>query len=249
MCMDYIALAGVNFFLKRGRKLRRLAGVAAVSSLCSLGVQICISHMGLKNVLTHLVINMAMSWLAFGLKGKKEFLENWVFIYVTILFLGGIMEWEENIGLPASFFWGKALVAVGILSGVSIYFMEKKSFLQQIFPVEILHRNQRVAVMAYWDSGNLLTDPYNGKPVNILSKKVASQIFCSKEDAVRYVPYRSLGRSDGLLEVYSAEGMNILQGKKRVEIKPVVFGVAEEGLLEGKEYDVILHTSVMEGDK
>ena len=36
--------------------------------------------------------------------------------------------------------------------------------------------------MGYWDSGNQLRDPYNHRPVCILSKKVAAKILNPKKD-------------------------------------------------------------------
>jgi len=63
------------------------------------------------------------------------------------------------------------------------------------------------------------------------------------------VPYCSLGNTNGLLSVYSAEKMYIYQGKNRLEVEPVVFGIAESGLLEKKEYDVILQASMLEKER
>ena len=118
--------------------------------------------------------------------------------------------------------------------------------MKHILRVDIMHHGKKWEVNGYWDSGNLLQDPYVKKPVNILEKKVAEQILCSKEDAIRLVPYYSLGNKNGLLSVFNAEKMYIYQGKKRLEIIPAVFGIAEAGLLDGKEYDVILQASMLE---
>ena len=35
-------------------------------------------------------------------------------------------------------------------------------------------------------------------------------------------------------------------GRDEVEIRPAAVGIANEGLLEGKEYDMILHASMLE---
>lgn len=38
----------------------------------------------------------------------------------------------------------------------------------------------------------------------------------------------------------------IQNGRHEVEIRPAAVGIANEGLLEGKEYDMILHASMLE---
>lgn len=244
--MDYLALAGVNCFLKRRKKLRRLLTASMLASVGSLLIHIYISNTGFRTILLHFGLNTGMTIMAFGWKDRRFFLENWLFIYLVILFLGGIMEWEETLGIPASFFWAKVIVAAFVLTGVTIYFMQKKDFMEQILKVDVIHHGRTWELSGYWDSGNLLRDPYNGRPVNILQAKLAGQIFSESSDYRRLIPYCSLGNANGLLSVYNAEKMYIYQGKERVTVEPAVFGIAEAGLLEGKEYDVILQASIIE---
>lgn len=242
-------MAGVNYFLKRRKKLRRLLTVSMLASVGSLLIHIYISNAGFRTILLHFVLNTAMTVLAFGRKNKKYFLENWLFIYMAVLFLGGVMEWEEALGLPVSFFWGKVIVAGVLLTGVTIYFVQKKDFMEQILKVDVIHHGKTWELSGYWDSGNLLQDPYNGKPVNILQAELAEQIFSEQGDYMRLIPYCSLGNANGLLSVYNAEKMYIYQGEKRLLVEPAVFGIAEAGLLEGREYDVILQASMLEKER
>jgi len=245
-CMDYLALAGVNCFLKRRKRLRRLLAVSMLASVGSLLIHIYISNTGFRTILLHFGLNTGMTMVAFGWKDKRFFLENWLFIYLAILFLGGIMEWEASLGIPAPFFWVKAIVAAFVLTGVTIYFMQKKDFMGRILKVDVIHHGRTWELNGYWDSGNLLQDPYNGKPVNILQAKLAGQIFSEPGDYRRLIPYCSLGNANGLLSVYNAEKMYIYRGEERLIVEPAVFGIAEAGLLEGKEYDVILQASMID---
>ena len=235
--------------MKRRKKLRRLLLVSTVASIGSLLIHIYISNIGFRTILLHFGLNTAMTGLAFGWKDRRFFLENWLVVYLVILFLGGIMEWEASLGIPTSFFWIKAIVAGIVLSGVTIYFIQKKDFMEQVFKVDVMHHGKTWELSGYWDSGNLLQDPYNGKPVNIMQAKLAEQIFSEPSDYMRMVPYCSLGNTNGLLSVYNAEKMYIYQGKERFVVEPAVFGVAETGLLEGKEYDIILQASMLERER
>lgn len=235
--------------MKRRKKLRRLLWVSMLASVMSLLLHIYILNTGFRTILLHFGLNTGMTMVAFGWKDKRFFLENWLFIYLAILFLGGIMEWEVSLGIPPSFFWVKAIVAALVLTGVTICFMQKKDFMGRILKVDVIHHGKSWELSGYWDSGNLLQDPYNGKPVNILQAKLASRIFTEQSDYRRLIPYCSLGNANGLLSVYNAEKMYIYQGKKRILVEPAVFGIAEEGLLEGKEYDVILQASMLEKER
>lgn len=226
--------------------MRRLILVSAAASVGSLFLHIYISNTGIRTILLHFVLNTSMTWLAFGDKNKKTFLEAWLFVYLTILFLGGIMEWEASLGIPAAFFWIKAGIAAILLSAAAIIFMHKKDFMERMFRIDVVHHGRTWKLNGYWDSGNLLQDPYVGKPVNILHGKLAEQIFSAQEDNRRLIPYCSLGNKNGLLSVCNAEKMYIYQGEKCLEVAPVVFGIAEAGLLEGKEYDVILQATMLE---
>lgn len=247
--MDYIALAGVNCFLRRKQKLRKLLLVSALASIGSLLIHIYIKDAGFRTILLHFGLNSIMTVWAFGWKDKRIFWENWFLLYLVVLFLGGVMQWETTLGIPESFFWIKAIGAAVILSWLTIYLMQKREIMEKIFRVDVMHGGKIWELNAYWDSGNLLQDPYNGRPVNILQAKLAEQIFAEESNYMRLVPYCSLGNTNGLLSVCDAEKMNIYLGEKRLEVKPAVFGIAEEGLLEGKEYDVILQASIIEKER
>ena len=231
--------------MKRRKKLKRLLLIATLASVGSFLIHIYIKNGEFRTILLHFGLNTMMTGLAFGWKNRRFFLENWFFIYLTILFLGGIMEWESSLGISSSYFWAKAIVAAIILTVVTIYFAEKKDFLEQMCKVDILHRGRKWELNGYWDSGNLLRDPYNGKPVNLLQENLGRQIFSEESDYMRLIPYCSLGNANGLLSVYNAEKVYIYHGKECFLVEPAVFGIAEDNLLEGKEYDVILQASML----
>ena len=101
-------------------------------------------------------------------------------------------------------------------------------------------------IMGYWDSGNQLRDPYDHRPVCILSRHMAAKILNPKKDRVHFIPYCSLGQKEGLLPVTEIACIKIQNGRHEVEIRPAAVGIANEGLLEGKDYDMILHASMLE---
>ena len=244
--MDYIALTGVNCFLKRGCRQRRILVVSAVASVFSLLLHIYIVNVGIRTIILHFGLNMGMALMAFGWKSKKILLENWLVIYMTILLLGGIMEWEEELGLSSTFFWVKTVIAAIMLSVAAAYFSAKKEFMEKMYSVEIVQNGKCYPLNGYWDSGNLLVDPYFGEPVQIINKCTAERIFGKEIPGIRLIPYRSLGSEGALLPVCNAQEMYIYYGKNKKIICPVILGIADNELLQGKEYDVILQASIIE---
>lgn len=156
------------------------------------------------------------------------------------------MELLRSSATGMTFFWIQAVIAALVLSVVTWYLGRRKQFGNQLFPVTLVHRGHAMEIMGYWDSGNQLRDPYNHRPVCILSKKVAAKILNPKKDRVHFIPYCSLGQKEGLLPMTEITCIKIQNGRHEVEIRPATVGIANEGLLEGKEYDMILHASMLE---
>lgn len=156
------------------------------------------------------------------------------------------MELLKNSTAGMTFFWIQAVIAALILSVVTWYLGRRKQFGNQLFPVTLVHRGHAMEIMGYWDSGNQLRDPYDHRPVCILSRHMAAKILNPKKDRVHFIPYCSLGQKEGLLPVTEIACIKIQNGRHEVEIRPAAVGIANEGLLEGKEYDMILHASMLE---
>ena len=242
--MDLLAIVGVNRFLRRQKKLWRLAAAAAAASVGGLFLLLTIKNTLLYMVFSHLFVNTGMVFLAFGRCRKKEFLENWAVTYLVVILLGGMLQWLVGRGLTPA---GLVPAAAGI-SGVYLilaYLRERKNFSNHIFEAQMKKRERAISVKAYWDSGNQLRDPYTGQGVCILSEAKAKLLFDEEQDNFRLVPYCSLGASSGLLRVVDVDELQLFDGGKRICSNHVAVGIADEKLLENRAYDLILHTSFL----
>lgn len=248
--MDYIALLSVNCFLRRGKSNMRLLLTALLSSVGSLFFMMLVPDSVVRVILIHFVLNTAMVLVGFGKCRKKEFLENWAVIYLAVILAGGVVEWLSNGSETISGFLLYALVTAGILTAVNVYLNQRKQFESHLFPVVLQQKETMIKVMAYWDSGNQLCDPYTGKPVCILDKEIGEALLKIKMDefdyvmGIRYIPFRSLGETEGLLAVYDIDRMQIFTGRKNLEITKAVIGLADKTLFDKKEYKMILHASM-----
>ena len=82
--MDLLAIVGVNRFLRRQKKLWRLAAAAAAASAGGLFLLLTIKNTFLYMAFSHLFVNTGMVFLAFGRCRRKEFLENWAVTYLVV---------------------------------------------------------------------------------------------------------------------------------------------------------------------
>lgn len=237
-------MAGVNLFLKRRRKYFRLVSVAVLSSAVGLLLVLYVHNYLLYGLSAHFLLNTLMVFLCFGRCGKKEFLENWLVTYLVVILLGGGMQWlwESHI-LPQNYLIQAAAVTFGGYLTL-LYLMQRRERGNHIFEVLLRKDNRCVRLKGYWDSGNQLRDPYTGQGVSILSHTKAKEFLEAERDRIRYVPYRSLGEAAGLIGVTNVDEIVLWEGKKKICFQHVAIGIAEQGLLDGKEYDLILHTSI-----
>lgn len=242
--MDLAAVAGVNYFLKRNRKYRYLIIAAAVTSVLGLVLLIFIRNYLLYCLITHFLLNTCMVLVCFGRCSRKEFIENFAVTYFVVVLLGGILEWLRGSGIFSANFFLLMLAGITGSCGILFYLMQRKDFGNYIIGVKICKDCRFMELKAYWDSGNQLRDPYTGQGISIISYAKAKEFLSEEKDHIRYVPYRSLGEEGGLLRVTNVDEMILFHGKREVHMKQMAIGIAEEGLLEDKEYDLILHAGI-----
>ena len=239
LLMDVIALLAAKLFLRKRAKTWRLFLAAVSGSLFGLCLLLVLKEYLLYCVFTHFFLNTAMVWLAFGKMGKREFLKTWSVTYIAVLLCGGGIEWMGGRGIAS-------LLGVLLVIGIAAFLLEgQKSFGNHLFEVQLLKDGKRMLLAAYWDSGNQLRDIYTGKPVCILSGRKFTEFF-GENAKVRYIPFTSLGEKQGVIPVADADELVISQGEHTIRVTQAAIGAAGDGLLEKKEYDLILHASLHE---
>ena len=242
--MDFLAVAGANLFLKRCRKMRWLllgAAVSAVLGLCC--ILLCRNYL-LYCLLTHFLINTLMTVICFGRCDRRQFFENWVAVYLVVLLLGGAFAWLQESGILSKSRGVAIAAAVTVTCGLLRYLGRRRAFGSHVRRAWLGKDARRMALSAYWDSGNQLRDPYTGQPICILSYSVAEKFVDQTKDRIWFVPYRALGAEDGLLAVMDVDEMILQDGRQMRRYEHMAVGIAQKGLLEDKEYDLILHASL-----
>lgn len=194
----------------------------------------------------HFMINPLMVFLYFKSRSGKEFLMEYLFTYLAVILLGGILESSRGIWNSSIGYWFAVVVAVMFIFGVEKVRDIWKKQKDTVVEVLILTGERQMKAKGFLDTGNLLKDPIGNRPVHIIKEELLEPELAEGKLFIRLIPYHSLGKEHGLLETVTLEGMYILQGEKTVYMEKPVFGIAREKLFQSDKYDVILNGVCME---
>ncbi len=244
LIMDFLALWGTNFYLRRGKRTGRLLVTALCFSAAGAVLFLWIPSWPLYCLTTHFLLNTAMVAAAFGIGSFRCFLENWWTAYLIVILTGGMMQWVREWPILPGTFVVPAFLTAGALFLFLRFLKGRKSRGNHMYAVKLVQGGRQVEMMAYWDSGNQLRDPYNGKYVNILDKKYAGELF-GEEALYRYVPFCSLGQTNGMIKVATVDELLIFDENRVVHVEHAAVGVAAEELFWDREYGMILPAALL----
>lgn len=244
--MDYLLLLLMKKMLKCTATHGSLCFGATMGALLSCIVMILpIPHRIIKFVLFHGIVNIIMIRAGLKIKKIKELIKAYVLLYIGGFLLGGIMQALHQYVSKGSLFF--VIAAFG-------YYLASKLW-------DVIAQIQKVngiycEVELYWDekvfrtkglidTGNALKDPISHKPVSIVDKAVAKQFLGEMKLAkVRYVPYHSIGKREGLLLAVEIDKMCILY-EQEIWIERPLLGVSEEKISSEGEYQMILNPNLL----
>lgn len=155
----------------------------------------------------------AMAGCAFFLGGIYLFLKE-------RLFVGGLIKagilYTAGIGLVA-YLLGSRLIERG---------KRKK---ENYCLVYLQKGDKKMKVEALVDTGNSLMEPVSGKPVSILDYGLARQLFGGTlPEFYRVVPFRSIGKKNGILKCFEVPRMWIEYQDQETEYEQVYIACCEE---------------------
>lgn len=185
--------------------------------------------------LCELVIHAVGIRICFGRQIQKCFL--WVILakFFFLFGLTGIFLWLQSY--PVKFDWftlGTILAAIVLLL---LFLMERRHthIDRKLRSVTLYYRDHSVSLMALYDSGNLLRDPYVGQPVSVVDPQIAGQLQLQPECG-RWIEYTSIGEEKGYMHVWTIDKMEV---DARTIEHPVI-GIAPRGFLRKDRVHMLL---------
>jgi len=233
------------------------------------------SNIFLKVALSAVMVYVAFNPSKFKsfLKGIMIFyLTSFTFGGVTFALLYFVKP--QNISFQNGVLIGISPIKVIITGGVigfiiiTISFKNIKGKLTKkdmICDVKIIQKDKTKEIKAIIDTGNLLTDPITKVPVVIVEKDKLTDIFPTEilentinfiegKDVemgeylskIRIIPFKSLGKENGLLLGIKVDGVIInYQGNDNF-IKEVIIGIYEKKISNNNSYSALIGLNILE---
>ena len=243
LAADFLLLSVVKNCLRLPeRRYGRLAG-SLLGAVYALGMVLAPVPLGYAGrMLLNATMSVLMAWTAFSIRRKSEAAEAAIGLYIASMLAAGCMELVQPLGIRVNLlFW---LFTAGgsflIPSAVWRFGMQRCMKLEHQYAVTLFNKGRERHVQAILDTGNHLTMPLSGRPVQVLDACAAERFF-SWEDGVQYIPFRSVGKGGGVIPAYQAERMEVSgQGGMRVIEKPWI-AISQEALSQKGEYQMLLN--------
>ena len=244
--MDYILLLLVRKMLSSSATHGNVCvGALLGSALTCMFVAIPIPYPFIKLVCFHLLVNTCMIRVGLKIKTIRSMIKAWLLLYIGGFLLGGIMEFFHQYVRVGSLLLALAIVGYYLALGIWKFLGYLQRWNQCHCMVELYLGEKRYQIKGIIDTGNSLRDPISGQPVSILDQKAAGRFFGAETPKnIRYIPYHSIGKQEGVLPAFQLDKMCVLK-KEPVWIQAPIIGVSEEEISAGGEYEMILNPNLL----
>ncbi|RKI84448.1 hypothetical protein D7V83_06330 [bacterium 0.1xD8-71] len=233
---------------------KKWLGAVTGALLSCLMIMIPVGNMGGRMLISALPVSMCMMCITYRIHSMKKMIHSSLVMAGCGFFLGSVMIWILNrlrvilkgrgslfLTLLISYLAYRILAALfGIVAARS-----RNSLRTVRFYVPALR--QEIKVSAFVDTGNHLVDPVSGKPVSVISEKIAQcMTSCFMPEKYHAVPYQSVGKDKGLLNAYEVPEIIIESDKQEIRKEHVIVAICDTGISEESVYQMILHPRLLE---
>lgn len=238
--LNYVVLTGTSLLLNRITKFKKIF----LSSVIGL-IPLIFLFTNINKIILNIILflfSIIMSLIAFNYKDIVYTIKNILYMYFISIFLaGGLYLINTNFLSKVNSYFCNAIILL-IISPIITYIYIKsideiKLNNSNYYQIDIYLKDKpKTTVTAFLDTGNKLSDPYTGKPIILVSKKV---LTIQKEKTV-LVPYNTID-NHSLLPCFSPEKIYIHKiGYK----SKLLIGIIDEIGIEGA--DCILNQKLLE---
>lgn len=136
------------------------------------------------------------------------------------------------------------LISVVVIIVIArVYRTYKKN--SDIYKVTVIVDNHKIMLHGIVDTGNQLTDKYTGKPVNVMDKSYFENVLYQINDYGRlkyhFIPYRTIGNNEGIIEVIISDYMYISGKDETKAYKGALIGLSDRKVSQNGEYQALIN--------
>ncbi len=242
--MDFAGLITAAVCCNQKIKIWFTVIVCGASVLASILFLLYLPNYLLYRLLVHIVLNPLMTFLVFRPGDWGQFLRLLLSVYLVIFFMGGVQESiRHQTGNGGN---GQILISGIFAAFVFTVYMLRRKIMCCVCTVDLWLDGKKVTVRAYCDSGNLLRNPKNGRPVSVLERKILEQ-WDTGHLEVRQVPCHTISEDQAYLDVITFDEMDIYLKGTVKRIKAPEIGLHAGKLMHRPVVQMLLHASYMSG--
>lgn len=239
--------------LKRTATRRRVwAGSALGAACCALLPVMPGIPVFMKRFAGPMAVSMAVTAGIFRLKKISLVVKATGYLYVYAFVFGGMMKFLFS-NIPSLH---KAQESIWYILGAGMLGYQitawwltqlKKRKEPVICRVRMCGYGNGIWLNALIDTGNSLREPVSGKPVSVVDADSFEQLNGVKRpEKLKVIPYRSIGRENGMMEGYEVPEIVIDNGEELLRQQKVIVGISKAKVSANGRYQMILHPDLCE---
>lgn len=236
--LDILVLLSAAFLLGKRPVLWRLFASSVIGGAGAVLILWAGFRYGFIYILSVLVLDAMMCLLLFSdvrqILLQMIYFHGLCFAYTKIGSCMGALGIGHLERLAAS----SLLVASALFMGAYKKRLERK----RLYTVRIVEGGRQLDLQALLDTGNALTDPYTGKPVSIVEENDDTLCWLhAKPQKYRLIPFRSIGRENGILEGTEVDRLIICSKEGQKIEKDAVIALYKGSLSGDGSFQMILN--------
>ena len=154
---------------------------------------------------------------------------------------------------------------IGAIVTIAFLWMLCKSFKKNFakvqggsYEVRFIWNDTEVSVCAFLDTGNFLYEPIHHLPVSILEEKAFIRYFHRsldelideyQIDKICLIPYRSIGKENGIMKGIFVRNLKIIEEKQKIEVPYAVVAISKIQLSRWDHYEMLLHPDLIKNGR
>lgn len=243
--MDYLLLLLVKKMLKcSATHWRIFVGALLGAFLTCVVVVLPISNTFFKLILFHVFVNTCMIQIGLKIRSIRSLIRAVLLLYIGSFLMGGIMEVFRPYIKMGSLFFAVALSGYYVSLNIWKFISHLQRWNRYHCDVELHYKGQVQRIRGVIDTGNGLYDPVSEQPVSIIERKTAEKLLQGEWGSnIRYIPYRTIGKKDGVLPVLRIDKLQVY-GEQECCIDNPMIGICEEKLSAKGAYEMILNPNL-----
>lgn len=194
-----------------------------------------------------MAVSMLVTAMVFKLRQLSEIIKATGYLYIYAFLFGGMMKFLLlYLPLPQKMpgnIWH--ILGAGMLGyQAARWWLEqlKAKKKTRICKVQVRGYGDGMWLEALVDTGNGLREPISGKPVSVIDEEAMDRLNGIRlPEKLKAIPYRSIGRENGMMEGYEVPEIIIDNGGEELHWQKAIVGISKTKVSADGRYQMILH--------